>query len=178
MDTLGIDPGLRGAMILLSEDEEIIGRWPMPVIGNKLDLHGVDRVIREVKRLSPRVKVYMELVSARPGQGVVSVFTFGAVSAAVEMACVCHDLPLVKVTPVKWQTVMHAGVPKTLEPKERSLMAVKRLFPTEDLRASQRCKVFHLGLVDALLMAAYGIADLRGEVKHGAGSSRRTTASG
>ncbi len=74
-DVLGCDPGLKGGFILLSEDEEILGRWPMPVIGNKLDMHGVDRVIREVKRLSDRVRVYVELVGARPGQGVVSVFT-------------------------------------------------------------------------------------------------------
>jgi hypothetical protein len=40
--------------------------------------------------------------------------------------------------------------------KKMSELAAKRLFPNVDLRATERCKISHDGIVDALLIAYYG----------------------
>jgi hypothetical protein len=57
---------------------------------------------------------------------------------------------------------MHEGIPKitkqglaSTETKAMSLLAAKRLFPNEDLRATERCAKAHDGKVDALLLAEF-----------------------
>ena len=85
---------------------------------------------------------------------------------ALSITCISHTF----VQPKKWQSIWE-GVPiqkvptgkknKKGEPmyktdtKATSLLAVQRLFPNIDLRASERCKIPHDGIVDALLMAEY-----------------------
>ena len=45
----------------------------------------------------------------------------------------------------------------SLKTKEMSLVSAQRLYPGADLRASTRCKKPHDGIVDALLIATYGL---------------------
>lgn len=175
---LGIDPGLDGALVLLSPAGEFIERHVMPVIETvKITTkRKTGKKSREVKRrldvpalnlifhdLRERVEVVvLEQVASRPEQGVASTFKFGFVAGATEALVIAHNLRLHKVVPVVWSKAMAEGIITAdeifagLEPKDKTKKIVKHLFPSLDLRETMRCKNPHGGIVDALALAEYG----------------------
>lgn len=108
--------------------------------------------------------------------------TFGFVAGAIQGIVVAAGYPHTLVQPKKWQKEIYQGIPEIRKPpvmikkgkmagqmkkgnldtKAMSLLAAKRLFPTLDLRASERCKKAHDGIVDALLIAEYGARQYAG----------------
>lgn len=85
---VGIDPGTTGAVAALDDAGEVLGLWDMPTaeLGAKtkaghvriVDAAALARILgRAVGIPMRRIRVTIERVSARPGQGVSSVFTFG-----------------------------------------------------------------------------------------------------
>lgn len=152
----GIDPGKNGGAAKISNDGILLDKATMFFQGkNEFDpiayadfLTGVDHV-------------FIEKVSARPGNGGVSMFNFGQAYMFCQIVPKLLKIPITLVTPQQWQKTMHVGVDKTLDPKQRSLVAFTRLFPNEDLRATDRCTKQHDGIIDALLLAEYGRRFLR-----------------
>jgi len=151
----GVDPGKKGGMVILDGSGSIVAKATMFLVNKtefdpvaysaflKNDRYSVDHVL-------------VEKVSAMPGNGNVSMFTFGQAFMFCQLVPKMLQIPITLVTPQMWQKVMHVGIEKTIEPKKRSLIAACRLFPNLDLRASERCSVQHDGLVDALLLAEWG----------------------
>jgi len=154
LNFLGIDVGRNGGFVLLSENKEIIEKFVPPIIGNQLDILNLSRLLKEIK---PKVThAFLENVSARPGQGVVSMFRFGYCFGVKESLLTSLGIPYTLVTPQSWTKIIHKGVSRKLTTKQRSLIIVNRLFPDLDLRKSSRCSIPHSGLVDGLLIAEYG----------------------
>ena len=156
MRTLGIDPGAKGALALLV-DLRIEWSAVLPTIENRLDPHGLFRLLGEAKRLEPSM-TYLELVAARPGNGGTSMFTFGKGFGYLEMALVALGMPYQQVTSVKWQKTAHQGIGRDTypDPKARSLIAAQRLWPEYSFLATDRSTKPHDGIIDAALMAYYG----------------------
>lgn len=177
----GIDPGKQGAVVAIDEDGRIT-KHVMPVIGKVLDLHAIKKIMCEFSK--DDCHVYIEDVHAMFGSSAGSTFQFGFCCAAVQMACVAFDIPMTLVQPKKWQALMYVGVPEIRKPsikiktgkragqmmkgkkdtKKMSLVAVNRLYPGLELRRNDRCKIPHDGIVDALLIASYGV---KMERRHG-----------
>lgn len=151
---LGCDPGLQGGLAILSDDGVITE--PMPTVkAKKGELLNLAELTRWLKEQLPIDRAYLEMVSARPGQGVSSTFKFGRGYGAIEGILTALGIPYQLVTPQAWTKVMHQGI-EAADPKAKSLIAVSRLFPGFDLRASDRSRVPHDGMVDALLIAEFG----------------------
>jgi hypothetical protein len=138
---IGIDPGKTGAAALITNE------------GNHeiLDYPGSPSLIVETfMEWESKYNITMaalEKVSARPGQGVVSMFTFGRNLGAWEGIISTFEIPFMMPTPRQWQKGIidqKAGG----ETKERSLNTARRLFPD----ASLSRKKDH-GRSDALLLA-------------------------
>jgi len=100
--------------------------------------------------------IYIEKVHAMPGQGVSSMFKFGKVYGEVLGAIKSENIPHTLITPQKWQKEIFQGIETKLKPKEKALIAAKRLFPNESFLATPRSRKPHDGMVDALLLAEYG----------------------
>jgi len=153
---VGIDPGLTGAIVELTPKGNILSKHVMPTVDKKLlDL----KQLRVILSLYKNSMVYLEKVHSMPKQGVASSFKFGRVFGVLEGMLAALQIPYKLVTPQRWQKKMHEGIEREIGPKERSLMAVTRLYPNEDLRATERSKTPHKGLVDALLIARYGLEE-------------------
>ena len=149
----GIDPGKAGGAVILDTHGNILNKSIMFLIGkNEFDPLAYADFLTEQKV----EHVFVEKVSARPGNGSVSMFNFGQAYMFCYVVPKLLKIPITLVTPQQWQKTMHVGVDKTLDPKQRSLIACCRLFPDVDLKASSRCKNQHDGMVDALLLAEYG----------------------
>lgn len=143
----GVDPGKTGGVVYLNEAGEI------------LEAYGADR---EDGYILKGDHLFIEHSQSMPGQSCVAMFnygvTFGRILGAVDILKIKHTL----VKPRSWQKIMYQGVSPTLEGKKRSLEAVRRLNADAlKLFTYPRCKNAHLGLVDAYLIASWGLHYLR-----------------
>lgn len=138
---IGVDPGKTGAAaIITSEGNQEVFDYPG-------DPSGIVERFREWTLTYEIIMAALEKVGARPGQGVVSMFTFGRNLGAWEGIITAFSIPFMMPTPRQWQT----GIidPKAgTDPKTRSLNTARRLFPNAELSR----KKDH-GRADALLLA-------------------------
>ena len=162
---LGIDPGLDGGLVWLDPLGSIVEKHVMPLnvlhtkLGGKVDERrslDLTQLSLLLKRLAPKTRIaVLEQAQSMPKQGVSSVFKYGQVYGQIEGLLVGRRIPYLTVPPVVWSRVMHSGI-VGVEPKERSIIALRRLFPDVDLRVSERAKKPHEGVMDALLLAEWG----------------------
>ena len=137
---LGIDPGASGAVALLSGEVVLVEDWPGDPVA-AADLLRSWLVEHDVKLCA------LERVASRPGQGVSSVFAFGANFGIWQGLLAALSIPYTLPTPQAWQkgVIVPSDGP---DPKARALAVARRLFPAADLSR----KKDH-GRADALLLA-------------------------
>lgn len=181
----GADPGLTGAIVLLpASGKGDPVKLAMPVIEVKKKPKGVKRyldlnIIRQFLVEHNVVHVFIEIqqphnkpdpqrcstcgnvMAFASPQGLTSTFTTGRNFGLLEGICVGLGLKYELVHPLTWQKILPAGRGDT---KGRALLAAKALFPNLDLRANERCRVAHEGVVDGLLIAEFGRRRLGGSV--------------
>lgn len=184
-----IDPGLDGAIVLLSGDRteqpirfvmptcevkhKVKGRvqkkraYDLPAIRRILVEHDIAEVFIETQQAQTkpipwRCKSCQAVVAVGTPQGIVSTFTTGRGFGRLEGLCAGIPIPYELVHPRSWQPKMlPAGSGDT---KGRAVLACKSLFPTVDLRANDKCRVPHEGISDALLIAEFGRRRLGGDI--------------
>lgn len=149
MRIIGIDPGKKGGIAVLNERGEIEGSVVMPELAE-----GVADVLEVFTKF--KTHVYLEKAQAMPKNGVCAMFNYGVHFGELRGILVTYKIPHTLVAPATWTKSMHQGTPTNLKAKARSHMAARRLFPNADLMATERSKVPHDGLIDALLIAEYG----------------------
>lgn len=145
---LAIDPGLSGAIALVDTDAGA-SVWDMPTMGrgkgtkqrvNMADLCGI------IARCHADEGV-IEDVSAMPGQGVTSMFSFGESFGIAQTAIVAANLPIHRVQPRKWKGHHNLG-----PDKDQARTRAIELFP--DL-ADQLARKKDNGRAEALLIALW-----------------------
>jgi crossover junction endodeoxyribonuclease RuvC len=152
MRVLGIDPGLNGAGAVI-EDATIkqIIRFPLKEVkvNNKrkrvLDIEKLVAVFCELVNID---YCYIEQVNAMPGQGTVSMFSFGRTFGITETAVIAAKIKLNYVHPKTWQKAVLGPMTEKGKSKEYALETARSLFPKENLK--------HNGIIDAVLIALYG----------------------
>lgn len=168
---LGIDPGLHGGLLFLRTEP---GKQDIILFKSKMPLRAKGRegkqevdfsAIKDLLNKFYTDLVVLEKASPRPLEGSVSAFTSGNNWGAVRAICesmVGKD-KMVLVSPRVWASQMHIDdIEQVPDPKERTLNAVRKLFPNENFLATVRSKVPHDGMVDACLIAKWG--DLQGSL--------------
>jgi len=149
--TIGIDPGASGAIALLV-GRELVSVHDMPTVTverNKAQKRQVcpAGLSLLVQQLSPH-KAIVEKVSAMPGQGVSSMFSFGRSVGIIEGVLAAKQIPVTFVTPQSWQK--QSGAAKG---KDGSRQRVMELFPSQ---AHLFARVKDDGRADAVLIALAG----------------------
>lgn len=158
---LGIDIGKTGFMSLLTDDFCV--NYPIPTISNIVDIKEFDILLKTYPNIKHCV---IEDLHAVFGSSAKSTFNFGFVCGVVESLLVSNEIPYTKVNPKTWQKEMWEGVPiqykssttgktKVIDTKATSLIAAKRIFPTNSFLKSGRSKKPDHNLVDAMLLAEY-----------------------
>ncbi len=164
---VGIDIGKLGGIVIIDEKNNIV-TMPMPTIKKEIDIH---RIAKILKSLEGEVHCGMEDLHAIYGSSAAAMFQFGRAAGIIEMAVAAFDLPFTKISPKIWQKEMWMGIKPVeintgkkdkkgnvkykIDTKGTSLLAATRLYPNLDLRATERSKVAHNGIVDALLIATF-----------------------
>lgn len=100
---LAVDPGLSGAIALAGQGLLFVER-------DFKQLSDIPKAISRLIARGPVTHVVIELVGARPGQGVCSMFSFGKSTGTAYGAIHTHqgetvgfNAPLEEVSPQKWQ---------------------------------------------------------------------------
>lgn len=156
---VGIDPGQQGAIVFLNERKFLHSLMPLKdKIEKEIDFTRVREILMKESRID---HVFLE--RAVPfAMGSKSAFNYGRGFMALELAIQLAGLPVTYVEPAKWTKAMHAGIKDDLKPKAKSITAVKRLYPQWlfDVPQTKTGKL-HEGVVDALLIAGYGMRVLK-----------------
>ena len=139
---IGIDPGKSGALAVIDDEGDV---WNT----NTFDENEYVAVLSEMSHVGS-VKVVLEHVGAMPGQGSVSMFNFGANFGFIKGLLAANNLPYELVRPQKWKRMFSCT-----SDKNTSVDVAHRLFPSVDLRRTERCSKPHDGIAEALLMAEY-----------------------
>ena len=122
---LAIDPGKSGAIAHLHDDGRFCCVEDMPSVGKGVDAAGAADLIRAMRNQgTTRMQVILEQVSAMPGQGVTSMFSFGTSYGVVLGVVAALRLPLELVIPRVWKRDMGLG-----KDKEASRRKALQLFP-------------------------------------------------
>lgn len=155
---LGIDPGKKGAFVLLDR-RGVIEFMEMPLNASEdVDFGKVWDYLELIPKTTP---VFLE--RAIPfAQGAKQAFNYGRGFAALEIALWLAKLPVKYIEPAKWTKAMHAGISADLKPKVKSVIAFERLFPAvRHVVPKSKKGAYHDGIVEALLIAAYGKTTLK-----------------
>lgn len=150
--TLGIDPGLTGALAFVDDDFKLQYVYDMPTFEavvnkkkkNYVDLKALGELIR-----SHNVKAcYVEKVFAMSNQGVTSVFSLGYSYGTVCGAAAGAGIPVTQVLPSVWKKHF-----KMTSDKDKCRLFAMDVFP--DWKATFKRKMDH-GRAEACLIALYG----------------------
>ncbi len=148
--TIGIDPGLSGAVAVLAPDNMIEALEDLPVIRDGrlawVDGGALQSLLLEVVG-NRSARVVVERVGAMPRQGVASAFNFGVGFGSILAIVQARQLPLELVTPAVWKRALGLS-----SDKRASLDRARLLFPTAELGLAK-----HDGRAEALLLAHYAL---------------------
>jgi hypothetical protein len=158
--SLGIDPGFNGAFVLTNGRDFHFRK--MPVFEeldkrsiNFLQVRGVLIELDDICRGAP-VMVFLE--RALPfAMGSKSAFNYGRGYAAIENAIFDLDLLMREVEPARWTKAIYGGEKSDLKAKAKSRAVAEEYFPKVVSGFPIQRGLPHDGLVDALLIAAYGL---------------------
>lgn len=139
---IGIDPGKDGALAILSGE---------PCAVPQITLFDEKEVVAALEA----IKIYsaiacLEHVGAMPGQGSVSMFSFGENFGFWQGVLTAYHIPFELVRPQKWKKEF-----SVTGDKNTSIAVCERLFPRLSLRAKPKSKKPHDGAAEAALMALY-----------------------
>lgn len=146
---IGIDIGVTGAIAILNDGDVLIHDIPVLLKPGKASVKKyVDaKLLNNVLYFAlESVEVCMEVVSARPGQGVASMFSLGHSLGVIEGVVASNGYSVCKVRPQEWKR--HYGL--IGGSKDDSISKALELFPQCEKKLSR--KKDH-NRADALLLA-------------------------
>jgi crossover junction endodeoxyribonuclease RuvC len=145
--TIGIDPGLQGAIAALNPDGEIELLADLPVITDRtlkwIDGNELQTLLGGLHR---GATAFVERVSAMPKQGVATSFSFGVGFGSILGVLQALHVRIEFVTPAVWKKFY--GLDRD---KRASLHRARLAFPLAELNLAK-----HDGRAEALLIAEYG----------------------
>ena len=142
MIAVGIDPGKRGGYAWIWDGEATVRPW---------DDEFFVQDMRCLAATGEPVVACVERVGARPGQGTVSMFSFGKSAGFIEGALNALYIAYQLIPPATWKKEFSL----IGKDKAASIEVCHKLFPEAELRRTVRCKVASDGKAEALLMAEY-----------------------
>ena len=177
---LGIDPGLEGGLIILDEKRNIIEQHVMPIYKIKksvrykgklktqtsryIDVDALSALLKNFKEIHKPEFAIIEKASTRPAQAAQSTIKTGFGYGVLIGLLTALDYKIHEVQPSVWSKIYKGpfvprGASEDIKKKARK---VRNTFEAQSLWGKdvfilKGCRKPHLGLVDASLIANYGL---------------------
>lgn len=146
---LAIDPGAKGALAFFRPDQGTLELIDTPTVevkrGQKLKTEISPQMLAAIIRARNPSIAIIELTSARPGQGVSSMYQYGRGVGMLEGILSALDVPVTYITPLGWQKAVNAR-----SGKDGNRQRAAELFPAY---AHMFARKKDDGRADAALMA-------------------------
>jgi hypothetical protein len=146
MNYVGIDPGKKGGMCLLSSDKQLFLYCKMP--------DTVKDIIMQLHQWYELTEENMCIVSERaqsmPKQGISSAFNYGRHFGIFEVSAYWMGIAYHDVLSRTWKTEFNLS-----SEKANSIILCERIFPNVNL-ILKGCRVKHDGIAEAILLAEWG----------------------
>lgn len=163
---MGIDVGSKGFISMQQN-----GKWEHYSIEDN-DLYQLSCIMQQARCEHERIACVIEDVHALYGSSAKSTFAFGFNKGYLIGLLAANNIPYTLIQPKEWQKEMWGNSDmvvtykevtikgkkvskKEINTKQTSINACKRLFPTLDLRKSERSKKIDDNKVDSILMCEY-----------------------
>lgn len=163
---IGIDVGSKG-FISMQHD----GEWEHYSIADN-DMWELNRIMSEARYHYESIAAVIEDVHSIFGSSAKATFAFGFNKGYLVGLLAANNIPFTLVAPKEWQKEMWGNsdmvvnykkmtvkgkevTKKEVNTKQTSINCCKRLFPTMDLRKSERSKNIDDNKVDSILMCEY-----------------------
>lgn len=155
---IGIDNGLNGALVAISEHGSVIDSAVMPTRGktkgNEVDPLAIWNWICDLDEPTANICAILE-TPGKHSPGVMALCSmwdsYGAIRSLLETRSIRHH----RIAPQKWQKAILIGCAKG-DTKPAAKAKAKQLWPVETWLKSARCTTAHTGLIDAALIAEFG----------------------
>ena len=163
MTILGIDPGLNGAIAVLTEAGELIAVHDMPTLedGAKGRRAVNPALLASVIYSTHATAAFCELVGPRPTNSTTGAFGFGRSRGIVEGILAAAGIPLTMVSPPVWKRAANIAPGKENKDSARSV-AISR-WPSQAAFFARKCDCDR---AEAALIALAGVARLSDERKN------------
>ncbi len=128
---LGIDPGLDGAIAVLTEAGELVAIHDMPVLldGAKGRRAVNPALLAAIVYSTQANRAYCELVGPRPTDGTTGAFGFGRTRGIIEGVLAAAGVPLQMIAPPTWKRAANIAAGRENKDSARSV-AISR-WPSE-----------------------------------------------
>ena len=157
MITIGIDPGLSGAIACLGHRGELLQVEDMPTMARgaggafvkrQVNATALAEILRTLANGYDRneIQVLLEAVTALGGQGVASTFSFGLTAGIIEGVVAARGYRHELVRPQDWKRAFNLG-----PSKDQARAKAIRMYPSASLH-----RVKDHNRAEALLIARYG----------------------
>ena len=174
-NVIGVDPGLKGAIVLIGDFSPVVVPMPVTRHGAKTEFN-VKEIYEAVGALfiqsfnrdplelwieKPGVFPFIEQTCAAcgvvgpPRKSAASSRPQGYCHGLFEMACAAYDIEFHEIPAKAWQKIMLAGMHGE-NPKELSIARATQMYPEVSLKRTERCRVDDDGIADAPCIATYG----------------------
>lgn len=169
--SIGIDIGSDGGIAFIADDN-LLGYGKIPKVGNELNIGELSDLITDWINSETKIHCIIEDLHSVFGASAKSNFAFGLNNGLIIGMLQTLRIPYTKIAPKAWQKQMWQGIrpveintgkkkkngtPKyKIDTKATSLIAAQHLFPKEKFLATDRSKIPHDGIVDAILLAEFG----------------------
>jgi crossover junction endodeoxyribonuclease RuvC len=151
---IGIDPGKSGNICILYPNKNI-ELYETPLNDKQYDIPRMYEILKNTKTKNKDIYLVMERSTAMPGQGSVSMFSFG-MGFGIWLGLInALEIPYALVHPRTWTKYMLEGAPG--EGKERAFSVARRLFPQWKPRINRKGDIpkIEQEKADAILLADY-----------------------
>ena len=140
---VGIDPGKNGGYAYIVDGTVKAFPWD--------DVFFVQDMNCLVRMEDENIVAAVEKVGARPGQGTVSMFSFGKSAGFIEGVLSGLGISYQLVPPAKWKKEFSL----IGKDKKASIEVCRKLFPELDLKRTERCRTDSDGKAEAALIAEW-----------------------
>ncbi len=152
MQIIGIDPGKKGGIALLTQNADIVFNIEMPIVNNTIDVKQIHYLLKYYKTEEERI-CYIERAQSMPKQGVKSTFNYGCGYGMLLSTILLSEIGFEEVSPQTWKKKF-ALIKKG---KEGSMLKCLQLFPqTKKSDFYTERNRLQDGKAEALLIAEYG----------------------